>query len=203
MNLPYMSKLAGVVIGLLALSGAMPAVAETFYVDPVHSSVVFRIQHLGVSDSFGRFNDPTGRFKIDEDNPEKNSIEISVKSKKVDTANAKRDKNLRSPDFFDVEAHPAITFKSRTFEKTGMNTYRVSGDLTMLGVTRPLTVTATRVGTGKDPWGGYRTGFTTEFSIKRTEFGMDYLLSGLGDEVHVIVSIEGIRKKKVQGFKSD
>jgi len=73
----------------------------------------------------------------------------------------------------------------------------------MLGVTKPMTVSATRVGSGKDPWGGFRTGFTTEFTIKRSEFGMDYLMSGLGDEVHITVSIEGIRQAKATGFKQN
>jgi len=197
MNLIDMSKLAGVVVSLLVFTGTTAVAADIYRVDPVHSAVVFRVQHLGVSDAFGRFNDATGKFKIDEENPGKNSVEISVRTNKVDTANNKRDKHLRSPDFFNMEAHPAITFKSRKFEKTGSTTYRVSGDLTLLGVTKPLTVTATRVGSGKDPWGGYRTGFTTEFTIKRSDFGMDFLLNGVGDDVHITVSIEGIRQKKM------
>jgi len=197
MSLTYMCKLGTVATGLLALSGAMAPAADTYNVDPVHSAIVFRVQHLGVSDAFGRFNDPTGYFKIDEANPGKNSVMISVKAANVDTANNRRDKHLRSPDFFNIEEHPAIMFKSRKFEKTGMNTYRVTGDLTLLGVTKPLTVTAIRVGSGKDPWGGYRTGFTTEFTIRRSEFGMDFLLDGVGDEVHITVSIEGKRRKKL------
>lgn len=203
MNFTYMFKIAAAVFGVFVATGAMTAAADTYRVDPVHSAIIFRIQHLGVSDAFGRINDPTGSFTIDGADPGKNSIEISVITEKVDTANDKRDKHLRSPDFFNVEEHPAISFKSREFEKTGVKTYRVTGDLTMLGVTKPLTVTATRVGSGKDPWGRYRTGFTTEFTIKRSEFGMDYLMSGLGDDVHITVSVEGIRLKKGAGVTSN
>lgn len=196
MNFAYVFKIAAAVFGVFVATGVTSVAADTYRVDPVHSAVIFRIQHLGVSDAFGRINDPSGSFFLDEADPGKNSMEISVNTHKVDTANDKRDKNLRSPDFFNVEEFPPISFKSREFEKTGVKTYRITGDLTMLGVTKPLTVTATRVGSGKDPWGRYRTGFTTEFTIKRSEFGMDFLMSGLGDDVHITVSVEGIRLRK-------
>ena len=203
MKWTYMFKLVGVMVGITIMTGAMAFASDYYKVDPVHSAIVFRIQHLGVSDAFGRINDPSGFFTLDETNSGNNSVEISVNSKDVDTANEKRDKHLRSPDFFNIEDHPTIMFKSRKFEKTGPDAYRITGDLTMLGVTKPMTVSATRVGSGKDPWGGYRTGFTTEFTIKRSEFGMDYLMSGLGDEVHITVSIEGIRQVKSTGFKQN
>ena len=87
-----------------------------------------------------------------------------------------------------------VSFKSKSFTRVSQDVYEVTGDLALLGVTRPLTVKIQRTGDGKDPWGGFRIGFETTFTIRRSDFGMNFMMGGVGDEVRIIISIEGIRK---------
>jgi len=182
------------IIGLL-LGFSFPAAATpTYEVDPVHSAAIFRIKHLGIAYVYGRFNDLSGTLKIDDEAPANSAVEIYAKTKSVDTFNSQRDDHLRSSDFFDAKKFPIISFKSKSFTKTDKDMYEVTGDLTIHGVTRTLTVEVQRTGSGKDPWGGYRTGFETIFTIKRSDFGMNFMMGGVGDEVRIILSIEGIRK---------
>jgi len=180
--------------GLLAGFPFPGVAAETYEVDPVHSAAVFRIKHLGIAYVYGRFNDLSGTLKIDEETPAKSTADISVETKNVDTFNSERDNHLRSADFFDAKKFPVISFKSKSFKKVGKDRYEVTGNLAIHGVTRPLTIDVERTGAGNDPWGGYRIGFETTFAIKRSDFGMDFMMEGVGDEVRIIVSMEGIRK---------
>ncbi|UCF91446.1 MAG: YceI family protein [Desulfobacterales bacterium] len=183
---------------LLILTGFLvrPATAaETYNVDPVHSYILFRVKHLDIGYSYGRFNDPSGTFVFDDSSPANSSIEMQVKAGDLDTYVPKRDNHLKSADFFDVEQHPLIAFKSSSIKKIGDDTYEVAGDLSLRGQTRPITVEVRQIGAGKDPWGNYRRGFETSFTIKRSEFGMDFMLNGLSDEVNLTVSVEGIRQE--------
>lgn len=197
---------AGVVLGAAVVGGGIAgimavqpaearnaaAMAETFTVDPVHSMVFFRIGHLGVAYTYGRFNEPTGEFIIDMDSPGASMIDITLKADEVDTGNAARDKHLRSGDFFNAKQYPEITFTSKSFEKTGSDTMRVTGDLTMHGVTKPVTAEIDYVGEGETPQ-GYKGGFEARFKIKRSDFGMTKFLENdmLGDEVTLMVTAEG------------
>jgi polyisoprenoid-binding protein YceI len=106
----------------------------------------------------------------------------------------KRDTHLKSPDFFNAGEYPLVSFKSKSVKKLSENTYAVSRDLALLGKTRPITVEVHATGAGKDPWGNFRRGFVTSFSIKRSDFGMDFMMGGVSDEVHLTVSVEGIRQ---------
>jgi polyisoprenoid-binding protein YceI len=178
----------------MLLFGGTAVAAETYEVDPSHSSIIFRIKHLGVSYFYGRFNNVSGSVVVATRVPSNSSVDIQVKTVDVDTFNAKRDKHLRSPDFFDVDRHPNIRFKSTAVKKIDPSTYEVTGNLTFHGTSRPLTARVRQTGSGKDPWGNFRAGFETEFSIKRSDFGMDYMLSGIDDDVRITVSVEGIRK---------
>jgi len=184
------------VIALVLAAGflAPAAAAETYRLDPAHTAVIFRVKHLGVAYVYGRFNGPDGIFVFDESSPAKSSIEIQVDAKNVDTAVEKRDNQLKSPDFFNAAEHPVIKFKSASVKKTGKDTYDISGDLTLLGKTRPITVQARQTGEGKDPWGDYRLGFETSFTVKRSDFGMDFMMGVAGDDVLLTVSVEGIRQ---------
>jgi polyisoprenoid-binding protein YceI len=167
---------------------------ETYEVDLEHSSITFRIKHLGITYVYGRFNDMSGILKIDNQTPANSSVQVSAKTESVDTNVPKRDDHLRSPDFFDAKKFPTISFTSKSFKKLDEDTYEVAGSLNLHGITRPLTVTVEHTGSGKDPWGGYRTGYETTFTIKRSDFGMTTMLNGVGDEVRITLSIEGIRK---------
>ena len=183
-----------VLMSLLFLAAA-PAAAENLYeIDPSHSSVIFAIKHFGAGHVYGRFNNPIGRLSFDEKNPAKNSVFIEVKAVDIDTANQKRDTHLKSAEFFNIEKFSVISFKSTSIEKTDKREYTINGDLTFLGKTRAISVKAEHIGSGKDPWGGYRTGFETKFTIKRSDFGMDFMQGPLGDEVQLITSIEAVKK---------
>ena len=187
-------SLAILVLGLLVVFSLPAFAAETYKLDPGHTSIVFRVKHLGIAYVYGRFNGPTGSFVFDESSPSKSSIEMQAEAKNVDTAVEKRDTHLRSPDFFNAGEHPLVSFKSKSVKKLKAATYEVSGDLTLLGKTRPITVKVNATGAGKDPWGNFRRGFETSFSIKRSEFGMGFMMGGVSDEVNLTVSVEGIRQ---------
>ena len=185
---------AVLVFGLLAIFSVSAYAAETYKLDPAHTSVVFRVKYVGVTYVYGRFNGPTGSFVFDESSPSKSSIEMQVNAKDVDTAVEKRDKHLKSPDFFNAAEYPLVSFKSSSVKKLNTDTYEVSGNITLLGQSRPLSVKVQSTGSGKDPWGNFRRGFETSFTIKRSDFGMNFMLGGVSDEVVITVSVSGIRQ---------
>jgi len=182
------------ILGLLAIFSVSAYAAETYKLDSAHTSVVYRVKYSGVTFVYGRFNGPTGSFVYDEASPAKSSIDMQVDANNIDTAVAKRDNHLKSPDFFNAAEHPAVTFKSTSIKKINSDTYQVTGNLTLLGKSRKLTVDAKHTGSGKDPWGNFRRGFETSFTIKRSDFGMDFMLGGVSDDVAITVSVSGIRQ---------
>jgi polyisoprenoid-binding protein YceI len=175
-----------------ALSQAAPVATDSYAVDTVHSSVVFKIKHLGVSYFFGRFNDVSGSFTVDQADAANITFDIKIKAESIDTGNEKRDAHLKSPDFFNARQFPELTFKSTKVEKGSGNTYNVTGDLTMHGVTKPVTAKMDLVGTGSAR-GASLAGYESTFTVKRSDFGMDFMLEGLGDEVTVMIGLEGKR----------
>jgi polyisoprenoid-binding protein YceI len=168
--------------------------APQYEIDAVHSTIIFRVKHLGVGYFYGRINDPSGSFTFDAANPDAAALEISVKARNVDTNNTGRDDHIRNIDFFNAKQFPVITFKSTGFTRSGDNMYKVAGNLTFRGMTKPIAIDLEHVGEGDDPWGKYRCGFHTTFSISRRAFGMDYMPQGLGDEIVLMVGLEGIRQ---------
>ena len=183
-----------VIVNLLILSWVPIVFAESYKVDPVHTTILFRVKHLGVAYTYGRFNGATGNFSFDESFPSRGSIQMQVSANNIDTNEEKRDNHLRSPDFLNAAVYPLITFDSTSVKKIDKTHLQVAGDLTILGKTRPITVKVSRTGSGKDPWGNFRSGFETSFIIKRSDFGMNFMLGGVSDEVKLIVSVEGIRQ---------
>jgi polyisoprenoid-binding protein YceI len=167
--------------------------ADTFKVDPVHSFVLFSVQHLGIANTYGRFNDISGTVVFDKDNPSKSSVELSVPVESLDTHNSIRERSLKSPDFFDAKQFPAMTFKSTKVEGSG-DMLKVSGDLTIHGVTKSLTVDFKKGGEGKGVFGEMRGGGETRFIIRRSDFGMNFEQGEIGDEVTIILSLEGIKR---------
>jgi polyisoprenoid-binding protein YceI len=178
---------------LWGISAAMPASAQTYQIDPVHSSLLFRVKHMDTAYVYGMFTSMKGTVVVDEANPARSSINIEVDANSVYTHNEQRDNHLRSPDFFNTRQFPTITFKSTQVRRINANTVQVRGDLTMRGVTRPITANVTLTGKGKNPQGKDIIGFETTFTIRRSEFGIRYGLPGLGDEVQVTLSIEAAR----------
>lgn len=178
------------------LSPAPAAEAAKFKIDGVHSNVLFKIRHLGVSNFYGRFNKIKGEFTWDSSKPESSTINITIDTSSIDSNNEARNNHLKSPDFFNVKEHPEITFKSTSIAKSG-DGWELTGDLTLLGKTKEVKAKFAFVGE-RDAGGqfGYRGGFDAMFNIKRSELGMNWGVENgaLGDEVGIIVGIEGVRQ---------
>lgn len=170
--------------------------AQTYNIDAVHSAVIFRAKHLGVSYNYGRFNEFSGNITLDESDISKSKVELVVKAASVDTANAKRDQHLRSPDFFNAKQFPVITFNSTSVkQKVGQeNILEVTGDFELHGVKKSVTIDAEITGKGEHPRAGELIGFETIFAIKRSDFGMDYELKNVSDDIRITVSIEAAHK---------
>jgi polyisoprenoid-binding protein YceI len=175
-------KAVTLVVALISAFVLSANAADTFKIDPVHSFVLFSVQHRGIANTYGRFNDISGIVVFDKDNPSNSSVELSVKVESLDTHNSIRDKSLKSPDFFDAKQFPTMTFKSTKVEGSG-DTLKVFGDLTIHGVTKPMTVDFKKGGEGKGVFGEMRGGGETRFTIKRSDFGMNFQQGAVGDEV--------------------
>jgi polyisoprenoid-binding protein YceI len=159
----------------------------------VHSSISFKTRHLDISWIHGRFNEAEGKFSIDRQDPAKSTFQLSIKADSVDTANKARDEHLRQPDYFDTKQFPTIDFKS-TSVKPIKGGYEVTGDFTMHGKTKKITLNL--IG-GKEAefMGTKRVGFSTELTVKRSDFGFDKTQIGLiGDEAMIFIDCEGMRK---------
>lgn len=176
------------------MSLAAPAAwAEKFEIDPTHSFIEFGVSHLGFSVLRGRFNDIKGSFNYDKAKPNAATIEVKVATESLDSNHAERDKHLRGKDFFEVDKYPQATFVTTSYsEKNGQGTLK--GNLSLHGVTKPITVAVKHVGAGSDPWGGYRRGFVGNTKIRRADFGMNYNLGPAAEMVDLTFFIEGIRK---------
>lgn len=155
---------------------------DTYKVDTGHSGVVFKALHFGAGYTWGRFNDFEGSFESE--GKQLSSVEVTVKAESVDTNIKKRDDHLRSPDYLNAGEFPELSFKSKSCDAQGC-----TGDFTLHGVTKEVTVPLTYVGEGKDPWGGYRQGWDAAFTIKMADYGIQS--DGVGDELHIFVSLEG------------
>jgi polyisoprenoid-binding protein YceI len=171
---------------------AGPALAETYTIDSEHSSVAFSIRHL-VSRTSGRFNDFAGTIKYDPSHPEKTSAEATIQVSSIDTDNEKRDGHLRSADFFNAEKFPTITFKS-TKAKVKDGSIHLTGDFTMHGVTKSITLPVEILGTGTNPFNKKpQAGFAAELTINRSDYGVNTwsdVASVLGDEVKISLTVE-------------
>ena len=194
------SKIAIAVIAVLAL-GAPAVAGETYVVDNNHSDATFRIRHL-VSRVTGRFNDIAGEVVIDKEDPSKSSVAFSIKTASVDTANERRDGHLKSADFFDVENHSEITFKSTSVTKKGEGQFEVEGELTMRGVSKTIVLPVEFLGYAQDNRGNNKAGFSTRTQLNRKDFGIIWnstLDSGgvvLGDQVDIEINLELNKKKE-------
>ncbi|WP_082354078.1 YceI family protein [Marinagarivorans algicola] len=183
----------------VATSAIMPsALADDYVIDTkgAHAFVQFRIKHLGYSWLYGRFNEFGGEFTYDAKDPTKNKVTVDINVASIDSMHAERDKHLRGKKFLDTGTFPSAKFVSTSYKPTGEKTADLSGNLTLHGVTKPITIAVEHIGGGSDPWGGYRHGFEGSITIKPQDFGMD-LTKSLGasaSEVELFLSVEGIRK---------
>ncbi len=177
----------------LLLGGS--AWAAEYKIDPSHSFVDWRIKHLGYSWMSGRFNKMEGSFSYDADKPEASVIQVSVDASSIDSNHAERDKHLRNDDFLKIgDGNTLATFQSSGYIG-GADSGTISGDLTINGVTKPVSFEITKVGEGKDPWGGYRAGFYGTLKLTRADFGIDYNLGPTAEDMELQLGIEGVREK--------
>jgi polyisoprenoid-binding protein YceI len=182
----------------LAIAGSSARANDIFKFDQAHSTITFKVRHL-LGTAKGKFTKFSGTIEVDREHPEKSSVTATIQAASIDTAIAKRDEHLRTADFFNVQQYPEITFKSRRVKQTGANTGEITGDFTMHGVTRPITLNIQLQG---DP-GSAAKGQTTRWRIttaplKRSEFELGWskgveTVSMIGDEVAVDIQIEATR----------
>jgi polyisoprenoid-binding protein YceI len=178
--------------------------ATTWDFDLSHSSVNFHVRHLMVSKVHGRFQKWGGSLVIDEGDITKSRVDVTIDAGSIDTKEDKRDAHLRSADFFDAEAFPQLTFKSTAVTKISDEELEVTGDLTIRGQTKPITLKVESNGQVKDPWGGTRTGFSAKATISRKEFGLHWnalLETGgvvVGDKIEISLEIEAVKQAASQ-----
>ena len=202
-------KCLGLALALVLLPGLALAQVSTWTIDSSHAHSSFTVRHLVISNVRGEFGKTTGTVKLDEKDPTKSSVEATIDAKTINTREAKRDEHLRSADFFDVAKYPTITFKSTKVEKKSEGKYAVTGDLTMHGVTRPVTLDV--VGPTpeiKDPQGNTRRAFAASAEVDRKDFGLTWnktVEAGpvVGDKVKIEIEAELVKQDQAQaGAKS-
>jgi polyisoprenoid-binding protein YceI len=181
-----------------ALQSAPARAANQFALDTAHTSIVFSVSHLNMSYTYGMFRQYNGGFVFDRENPDACQFQFTIDANSIDTNNEKRDQHLRSPDFFNVREFPTITFVSTactpTQNQQGKPVYQVTGNLTMLGQSRPVTIPLELLGEGTGPDNKFRVGFLGLLKINRSDFGMANMVGPVGDAVSVTISFEGVQQ---------
>lgn len=171
----------------------------TWNMDPTHSELGFKVKHMMVTNLSGKFTDFSVQASSDDDQFSNPAISFSAKIASVNTGQEQRDTHLRSPEFFDMEAHPEMTFKASKMEKISDENYKMHGDLTIKGVSKPVQLDVEFGGIGKDPWGNTKAGFTVNGKIKRSDFGLTWnapLETGgvlVSDEVRINSEIQLVK----------
>ena len=188
------SLLAAVLAAAVSVPGLVSAAEYVIDTKGAHAFIHFRIQHLGYSWLYGRFNEFEGDFTWDADKPEASEIALTIDVASIDSNHAERDKHLRDEDFFHVSEHPTARFVSTSYKDNGDGTGVLTGELTLKGVTREVVIDVTKIGEGKDPWGGYRVGFQGSTLLTLKDFNIDYDLGPASRAAELILSIEGIRQ---------
>lgn len=182
----------------LALAAGQTTAAENYQLEASHTSVIFGVSHMGYSYTYGRFNKVNGSYVLDRANPGGSKFALNISVDSIDTNDAKRDVHLKSPDFFNASQFPVISFDSTkvAVEKSDKGTfYNVTGNLTMHGVTKEITLPLKMLGEGKGMQGEYRTGFYLDTRLKRSEWGMANMVPAIGDEIAITISFEGVRQE--------
>jgi len=168
-------------------------------IDVSHSAIHFYVRHMVISKVHGRFAKWSGSLQVDEQDLTRSSVDVRIDASSIDTQVAERDAHLRSADFLDVAKYPEMTFRSRRIERAG-DGYRVFGDLELHGIVRPIVLDAEFAGTGKDPWGNERAGFSAKASLDRREFGLVWnaaLETGgvlVGEKVEIAIELEAVKE---------
>jgi polyisoprenoid-binding protein YceI len=178
---------------------APATITGNYTVDPVHSRIGFSVRHMMVSKVRGQFTEYSGSGYFDAEGPAKSHAELTIKAASIDTGNPDRDAHLRSNDFLAMEEYPELTFKSTSVKKVDDRLFQVTGDLTIRGVTRPVTLEVSYLGSTTDPWGKTRLGFEGTTTINRRDWGVNWnaaLEAGgvmVSDNVNLEIEIEAVK----------
>ena len=179
------------------------AAPTTWHIDTAHSDAEFAVRHMMISTVKGHFAEVTGTVVMNEADPAASVVDVTIPVASIDTRDAKRDAHLKSADFFDADHYPTITFKSTRVTGDVQGTFTIAGNLTMRGVSRPVTLEVEAAGRGKDPWGGEVAGFSAKTKVNRKDFGLEWnvaLETGgvlVGDEVKISLEVE-LKKQAAQ-----
>lgn len=186
---------------VLLLLSMLTIAATTWKFDKAHTTIGFDVSHMVIASVDGKFKDFEGTVVTDGNNWESASVNFTAKVNSIDTDNEDRDKHLKSADFFAAEEYPELTFKSKSMEKVGENKYKLTGDLTIRGITKEVTLDVTHNGTITDPWGNLRSGFSIEGTVDRFDYGLEWdktLDTGglvVGSDVDIDIEAEFIQQK--------
>lgn len=196
-----MKKLTTILVVLMLTVFSVMAQKTKWTFDKVHSKIQFDVAHLVISEVTGQFQDYEGTVLADKADFSDAKIDFSIDVKSINTNDENRDRHLQSADFFDVAKYPKITFKSKSMTEAGKNQYKLTGDLTMHGVTKTVTFDVKYGGTVTDPYGNVKAGFKITGVIDRTDFGLKYnsvLDSGgllIGEEITITCNVELLKQK--------
>lgn len=181
---------------LAALAVTQPASAANYVIDTKgqHASIGFRIKHLGFSWLTGRFDKFSGTITYDEADPSKSAVKVEIDAASVSSNHAERDKHLKADDFLDVAKFPTATFVSKSVTAAGDGKAKITGDLTLHGVTKEVVIDASFVGGGKDPWGGERVGFTGTTKLTLADYAIKKDLGPAAKEVELILDVEAVKQ---------
>ena len=188
-----MRRLFMTALSVALMAGASPAHAEAvkYTIEKPHTQILFFVSHLGFSHSMGKFLDHSGTIMWDKDAPEKSSVEATIQTASIEMNDATWNDHLKAPKYFNVAQFPTMTFKSTAIEKTGEKTANITGDLTLLGVTKPVVLATTFNNQAKHPFSGKDTiGFSATTRIQRSDFGMNESIPMVGDEVEIRLEVE-------------
>ncbi|RFB88805.1 polyisoprenoid-binding protein [Rhizobium leguminosarum bv. trifolii] len=186
-------RLAALLLSMTALAGTMsPASAAKFDIDPVHSGIAFYIDHLGFSKVIGVAQEFSGAFEFDASKPGASNLDVKVTVASISTNNKQRDGDIQGADWFNATEFPEITFVGKEFKKTTDDTGQIVGDLTIAGVTKSTTLDVAFNKEGQNPWDkSHVVGFSAKTKVKRSDFGMKAALGMIGDEVDLVIQVEG------------
>lgn len=193
-------KLISMLAGCVLAIAAPVAMAEThrYTIDPTHTTVGFWVKHIGFAKTWGQFTEVAGTYNFDETSNTLTDLKVVVPTASVFTNDDARDGHVKNDDFLDVADHPEMTFVATSAEVTGDNAGKVTGDLTLLGVTQPVTLDVTLNKSDVYPFGHkkHTMGVSARGVVKRSDFGMTYALGGIvGDEVEIVIEMEAIREE--------
>lgn len=177
----------------------------TWTIDPAHTQVGFTVKHMMITKVRGRFTGVSGQIQLDEQDPTRSVVEVDIETSSIDTRQEDRDKHLRSGDFFDVESHPSMKFRSKRVEGSSLepgSSFQITGDLTIRGVTEEVTLDAEYGGIGGDPWGGQRIAFSATGTVDRRKFGLEWnqaLEAGgvlVGNDVRLELDVQAVKQEE-------